>query len=70
VTVNGRKVDIPSFQVKVGDMIAIKDATRTNVFVEGAWSTAAGRGRPSWISPADTGDFGGNRDDFAETRRY
>ncbi|HYP51596.1 MAG TPA: 30S ribosomal protein S4 [Pyrinomonadaceae bacterium] len=57
VTVNGRKVDIPSFQVKVGDVIAIKDATRANVFVEGAWSTAAGRGRPSWISPADTGDL-------------
>jgi small subunit ribosomal protein S4 len=57
VTVNGRKVDIPSFQIKVGDQIEIKEVTRNNAFVEGAWSTAAGRGRPSWIAPADTGDL-------------
>jgi len=28
----------------------VKDASRKNVHVEGAWQTAAGRGRPSWIS--------------------
>jgi len=49
VLVNGRKVDIPSYQVKPGDVIAIKDATKKNIHVEGAWQTAAGRGRPSWI---------------------
>ena len=26
VTVNGRKVDIPSYQVKVGDTVTIKDS--------------------------------------------
>jgi len=52
VLVNGRKVDIPSYQVKPGEVVAIKDATRKNVHVEGAWQTAAGRGRPSWISAA------------------
>jgi small subunit ribosomal protein S4 len=57
VTVNGRKVDIPSFQVKIGDRIEIKEISRKNPFVEGAWATAAGRGRPSWISPADGGDL-------------
>lgn len=58
VLVNGRKVDIPSFQVKVGDTIIIKENSRTNAHVEGAWSTAAGRGRPSWIAPtAEAGDF-------------
>ena len=58
VHVNGRKVDIPSFQVKVGDTIIIKENSRTNAHVEGAWSTAAGRGRPSWIAPtAEAGDF-------------
>jgi len=50
VLVNGRKVDIPSFQVKQADVITIKDASRKNVHVEGAWQTAAGRGRPAWIS--------------------
>ncbi|HZH34817.1 MAG TPA: 30S ribosomal protein S4 [Pyrinomonadaceae bacterium] len=53
ITVNGRKVDIPSFQIKVGDVIGVRNESRTNPFIEGAWSTAAGRGRPSWISPAD-----------------
>jgi len=52
VTVNGRKVDIPSYQVKPADVLAIKDATRKNTHVEGAWQTAAGRGRPAWISAA------------------
>lgn len=55
VHVNGRKVDIPSFQVKVGDTITIKEASISNAHVEGAWATAAGRGRPSWIAPAEGG---------------
>src|SRR5216117_1389263 len=50
VLVNDRKVDIPSYQVKPGDLISIKEPSRKNVHVEGAWQTAAGRGRPSWIS--------------------
>jgi small subunit ribosomal protein S4 len=50
IVVNGRKVDIPSFQVKVGDQIAVKEPSRKNPHVESAWQTAAGRGRPSWIS--------------------
>ncbi len=50
VTVNGRKVDIPSFQVKAGDSIAVKDRSQKNTHVDGAWSTAVGRGRPTWLS--------------------
>ena len=51
IFVNGRKVNIPSFQVKVGDQIVVKDKCQKNVHVDGAWQTAAGRGRPAWISP-------------------
>jgi small subunit ribosomal protein S4 len=50
VLVNDKKVDIPSFQVKPGDVISIKEGSRKNVHVEGAWQTAAGRGRPAWIA--------------------
>ena len=50
IFVNDRKVDIPSFQVKVGDVITIKEKTEKNTHVEGAWQTAVGRGRPNWIS--------------------
>jgi small subunit ribosomal protein S4 len=53
IEVNGRKVDIPSFQVKAGDVVAVRETSRKNPHVEGAWQTAAGRGRPSWIAPAD-----------------
>lgn len=53
VTVNGKKVDIPSFQVKLGDVIAVKEKSVKNTHVESAWQTASGRGRPIWISSAD-----------------
>lgn len=50
IEVNGRKVNIPSFQVKAGDVITVKEKSHKNPHVEGAWETAVGRGRPSWIS--------------------
>jgi small subunit ribosomal protein S4 len=50
IQVNDRKVDIPSYQVKPGDTINVKEASRKNSHIEGAWQTASGRGRPSWIS--------------------
>lgn len=53
VAVNGRKVDIPSFQVKVGDVVTVKEKSHKNVYVEGAWQTAAGRGRPTWLSAGE-----------------
>ena len=53
IEVNGRKVDIPSFQVKVGDIITVKDKSRKNSHIEGAWQTAVGRGRPQWITAND-----------------
>ncbi len=53
IEVNGKKVDIPSFQVKVGDIITVKDGSRKNTHIEGAWQTAVGRGRPQWISAND-----------------
>jgi small subunit ribosomal protein S4 len=56
IVVNGRKVDIPSYQVKAGDVITIKEQSRKNPHIESAWQTAAGRGRPAWISQ-DGGDM-------------
>jgi small subunit ribosomal protein S4 len=50
VLVNDKKVDIPSFQVKVGDVVTIKDKSQKNVHIDGAWSTAGGRGRPVWLT--------------------
>lgn len=53
IAVNGRKVDIPSFQVNVGDQISVREASRRIPQVEAAWQTAAGRGRPSWLVPVE-----------------
>jgi small subunit ribosomal protein S4 len=53
ISINGRKVNIPSFQVKVGDIVTLKEKSQKNVHVEGAWQTAAGRGRPSWLSSGE-----------------
>ncbi len=59
ITVNGRKVDIPSFQVRVGDVIAVQEASRRNPHIDGAWRTASGRGRPQWLEVTDLENMAG-----------
>src|ERR1700689_488876 len=49
VNVNGRKVNIPSFQVKVGDVIEIRAASKKLVMLEVAKAFASGQTRVSWI---------------------
>jgi small subunit ribosomal protein S4 len=49
ISVNGRKVNIPSFQVKVGDEVAVTEGSRTNAHIQNAFQTASGRGRPGWL---------------------
>src|SRR5712691_6409388 len=39
ITVNGRKVNIASFQVKAGDQVAIKESSLTNKLILAAFST-------------------------------
>ncbi|HIP93230.1 MAG TPA: 30S ribosomal protein S4 [Desulfurobacteriaceae bacterium] len=50
VLVNGKKVDRPSYQVKPGDVITIKDKTKEVPDVKKAWFELSDkRGVPSWI---------------------
>jgi small subunit ribosomal protein S4 len=49
-TVNGKKVDIPSFLVSEGDIVAVRERSRTNAVVEHAMSEVKGRGIPEWLS--------------------
>src|SRR6266571_3786750 len=49
VSVNVRKVDIPSFQVRIGDEITVREGSRSNIHIQGAFQTASGRGRPNWL---------------------
>ena len=48
-----RRVDIPSFQVAVGDEILIAENYRTNAHVQEAFATASGRGRANWLEITD-----------------
>lgn len=57
-TVNGRKVDIPSFQVRKGDLVELKTGSRRNAILQANLDTAQGRGIPSWLS-LDTANFKG-----------
>jgi len=49
IEVNGRKVNIPSFQVKIGDDVSIREGSRSNVHIQSAFQTASGRGRPGCL---------------------
>ncbi|MFQ5720045.1 MAG: 30S ribosomal protein S4 [Acidobacteriota bacterium] len=49
VTVNGRKVDIPSYLVKEGDEISVREKSRKNEFIRQSIETAKGRGVPEWL---------------------
>ncbi len=54
VSVNGRKVDIPSFQVRIGDEVGVREKSLNNVHIQGAFQTAGGRGRPGWLEIANS----------------
>jgi small subunit ribosomal protein S4 len=49
VTVNGRKVNIPSFQVNVGDEIALREQAKKFVVIEQAMQFAQANPIPSWL---------------------
>ena len=49
VTVNGRKVNIPSYQVNVGDEIAIRDSAKKLVIIEQGVQYAAQNPVPVWL---------------------
>jgi small subunit ribosomal protein S4 len=49
IQVNGRKVNIPSFQVKIGDEVAVREGSRNNPTVLGARDATAHAPAPSWM---------------------
>ena len=49
VSVNGRKVDIPSFQCSVGDEVTIREASRKLPLLEQAKEFAAHGNVPTWL---------------------
>ena len=49
ILVNGAAVNIPSYQVKAGDVIALREKAKKQLRVQSALALAAQRGEPEWI---------------------
>ena len=69
VTVNGGVVNIPSYSVKVGDTIAVREKARKQLRVQDALKLAESVGLPAWVK-VDASKFEGvftkapDRDEF------
>ncbi len=50
VLVGGKRVDIPSFQVKPGQAVELGVRARENDGVKSSVETSAGRGIPKWLT--------------------
>ena len=49
-TVNGRKTDIPSYRVKVGDTVSVKETAKTKKVFQGLEERLAKAELPAWLS--------------------
>lgn len=49
VLVNGKRVNIPSFNLNPGDTIQLTDASRAHLRVKAAMEAAESRGFPAWV---------------------
>lgn len=49
VLVNGRRVNIPSYNVRPGDVVQLSDSARAQLRTKAALAAAESRGYPEWI---------------------
>lgn len=49
ILVNGKRVNIPSYQVRAGDVVSVAEASKSQLRIKGALEAAAQRGFPEWI---------------------
>ena len=49
IQIDGTKTTIPSYQVKAGQQVGVKEGSRKNEFIRSSVETARGRGIPSWL---------------------
>jgi small subunit ribosomal protein S4 len=49
ITVNGRRVNIPSYQVRAGDVVEVSEKAKAHLRIKAAAEAAAARGYPEWI---------------------
>jgi len=49
IKVNGRRVNIPSYQVKPGDVVEVSEGAKQQLRIKGAIEAAEQRGFPEWV---------------------
>lgn len=50
ILVNGKRVNIPSYLVRPGDVVEVAEAAKTQLRIKGAVEAAEQRGFPEWVS--------------------
>ena len=56
--VNGRKVDVPSYSLKAGDVVTVRGTSAQNTTIVHAMEEVKGRGIPEWLV-FNSGDLSG-----------
>jgi small subunit ribosomal protein S4 len=56
--INGKKVDIPSYSVRPGDVVSVRSTSRQNPTIAHAIEEVKGRGIPGWLT-FDAGEGAG-----------
>jgi small subunit ribosomal protein S4 len=49
ILVNGKRVNIPSYQVRPGDVVQVAEASKSQLRIKGALEAAEQRGFPEWL---------------------
>jgi small subunit ribosomal protein S4 len=49
IMVNGRRVNIPSYHLKVGDVVEVAERAKAQLRIKGAAEAAESRGFPEWV---------------------
>lgn len=49
ILVNGQKVNIPSYQVRPGDLVSVVEKSKNQLRIKGAMELAQQRGFPGWV---------------------
>lgn len=51
-TVNGRKVDVPSYRLRPGDVVGVREGSKDVALIRDNVAASGGRGVPSWLELA------------------
>jgi small subunit ribosomal protein S4 len=49
ITVNGKRVNIPSYELRAGDVVEVTSKAKEHLRIKGAAEAAASRGIPEWM---------------------